>query len=161
MVNQPFFFTLSAADYHWPDLFRLLCPDKHFDDISDKEKRKLMHDNPVLVAYFFQHRVKLFVEHVLKKVFNVKDCWYRFEWQNRGSPHVHGVLWLNDEPKYDLNSITTEEIGLLTKYYDRLCTAVHPSSKYSQPNKHPSQSRFSDIIENEYAKDLFQNEMIH
>ena len=63
--------------------------------------------------------------------------------------------------KYDLNSITTEKIGLLTKYYDRLCTAVHPSSKYSQPNKHPSQSQCSDIIENEYAKDLFQNEMIH
>ena len=36
------FFTLCAADYHWPDSFRLLCPDKHFDDISDKEKRTII-----------------------------------------------------------------------------------------------------------------------
>ena len=46
-------FTSSAADYHWPDLFRLLCPDKKYEELSDNEKRNLMHDNPIIVAYFF------------------------------------------------------------------------------------------------------------
>ena len=48
-------FTLTAADSHWPDLFHLLCSEKSHEKIPDEEKRKLMHDNPVLVAYFFQH----------------------------------------------------------------------------------------------------------
>ena len=26
------------------------------------------------------------------------DFWYRFEWQHRGSPHVHGIAWLADVP---------------------------------------------------------------
>ena len=37
------FFILSAADYH--DLFRLLCPDKKYEELSYNEKRNLMHDN--------------------------------------------------------------------------------------------------------------------
>ena len=67
------FITLSAADYHWPDLFKLLCPDKYFEELSSNEKRKLMHDNPIIVAYFFQHRVKLFIKHVLVPLFGVTD----------------------------------------------------------------------------------------
>ena len=47
------FFILSAADYHWPDLFRLLCPDKKYEELSDNEKRNLMHDNPITVFCIF------------------------------------------------------------------------------------------------------------
>ena len=148
------FFTLSAADYHWPDLFGILCPEKRYEEISDDEKRKLMHDNPLLVGYFFQHRVNLFVEHVLKKVFNVKDYWYRFEWQSRGSPHIHGVLWLRDEPNYDINSISDEQLQLLTEYFNKLCTAVHPSLNNEKSAQHPSQTIFSDVPETDYIDDL-------
>ena len=148
------FFTLSAADYHWPDLFGIFCPEKWYEEISDDEERKLMHDNPLLVGYFFQHRVKLFVEHVLKKVFNVKDYWYRFEWQSRGSPHIYGVLWLRDEPNYDINSILDEQLQLLTEYFNKLCTAIHPSLNNEKSAQHPSQTIFSDVSENDYIDDL-------
>ena len=79
-------------------------PTKKFENITDDEKRKLMHDNPILIRYFFQIRVHLFIEHVLKTIFKVKDYWYRFEWQSRGSPHIHGVLWFSDEPHFDIDS---------------------------------------------------------
>lgn len=31
-------------------------------------------------------------------ILNAKDYWLRFEYQHRGSPHVHGVVWLNNAP---------------------------------------------------------------
>ena len=86
-IEKPtIFFTLSATDYHWPELFNLLCPNKKYEELSEKEKQHLMHDNPIVTAYFFQQRVKLFIKHVLVPLFGVIDYWYSFEWQNRGSP---------------------------------------------------------------------------
>ncbi|KAH9402184.1 hypothetical protein TYRP_016238 [Tyrophagus putrescentiae] len=44
------FFTLSAADYHWPDLFRLLLflesDSRDPDDLNEKKRKDYMHDNP-------------------------------------------------------------------------------------------------------------------
>lgn len=34
----------------------------------------------------------------LQDEFYLIDHWYRFEWHNRGSGHVHGFLWLKDTP---------------------------------------------------------------
>ena len=31
-------------------------------------------------------------------VLGATDYWLRFEWQHRGSPHVHGLAWLPDTP---------------------------------------------------------------
>ena len=47
-------FTLRASDYHWPDLFRILCHEKKYEEISDDDKRKLIRDNTILVGYIFQ-----------------------------------------------------------------------------------------------------------
>lgn len=76
------FFTLSAADYHWPDLFRLLLenegqPDRKPEELTKKKRRDLMHNNPDIVAYFLQKRCQLFVNKFLKPVFGVVDSWCR------------------------------------------------------------------------------------
>ena len=89
------FFTLSAADYHWPDLFRLLAPGRN---VSEAE-----HDNPDVVAYFFKRRCEVFINTVLKPIFGVVDHWLRFEWQWHGSPHLHGLLWLDSTPNLDVS----------------------------------------------------------
>lgn len=47
------FFTLSAADYHWPDLYKILAPDLKFEDLSDNDRKVLMHRNPILTSFFF------------------------------------------------------------------------------------------------------------
>ena len=31
-------------------------------------------------------------------VLGATDYWFRFEWQHRGSPYVHGLAWLPDAP---------------------------------------------------------------
>ena len=143
--NPTIFFTLSAADYYWPDLFNLLCPNKKYEELSEKEKRQLMHDNPIVTAYFFQQRVKLFIKHVLVPLFGVIDYWYRFEWQNRGSPHVHGVLWLQNEPTFDYENITPEDVEKLINYFDKLCYVVNPQMD-SSSDTHPSRKTFSSVI---------------
>lgn len=90
-LGQPtVFFTLSAADYHWPDLFRILAPGREVGQLDASERRNLMHDNPADVAWFFNKRCDKFMKHVMKPLFGIKDFWYRFEWQHRGSPHIHG-----------------------------------------------------------------------
>lgn len=58
------FITLSAADYHWPDLFKILAPDRNVDDLSERERRKLVEENPFIVDDFFLTRVKTFNENV-------------------------------------------------------------------------------------------------
>lgn len=75
MVEQlgkpAFFFTLSAADYRWPDLFKVLVPNRKYSDLTTEERMSLVNQNPILVAHFIQFRVETFVTHVMKPIFKV------------------------------------------------------------------------------------------
>ncbi|XP_074596305.1 uncharacterized protein LOC141851459 [Brevipalpus obovatus] len=111
------FLTLSAADYHQPDLFEILAPDvADVNTLSDRQRRNLMHENPMIVAHFFYERCSLFIQHVLKPIYRVKDSWYRFEWQWRGSPHLHGLIWLENSPKTNEEAPSPEELELIRTY---------------------------------------------
>lgn len=54
MVNQigtpRVFFTLSAADYNWHDLYRLLKSDNDITELTESERKQIMHENPILTA---------------------------------------------------------------------------------------------------------------
>lgn len=64
-LNLPtLFFTLSAADLHWPDLFRILAPDKEYSTLSERDRWKLVQDNPMIVDSFFSTRVKTYIDEV-------------------------------------------------------------------------------------------------
>ena len=90
------FFTLSAADYHWPHLFKLITPGIDPLTLSDQQRMQIMHENPLLTAWFFKTRVNIFMKEFVDKFFKCKDAWMRYELQWRGSPHIHGLLWLED-----------------------------------------------------------------
>ncbi|KAI3934810.1 hypothetical protein MKW98_026218 [Papaver atlanticum] len=115
MVNQlgppTIFFTLSAADLQWPELYKLLDTENRLESLDPnrrrRERAKLLNENPLVVSWFLQKRVDLFLKLFLKKEFKVVDHWYRFEWQSRGSGHVHGFLWLED--RSDPSRIATDE----------------------------------------------------
>ncbi|KAK3909767.1 Protein pelota-like protein [Frankliniella fusca] len=47
------FFTLSAADFHWPDLYKVLVLDEDPLTISEARRRKLIAENPQIVDTFF------------------------------------------------------------------------------------------------------------
>ena len=87
------FFTHSAADHQWPELARLLSPD---DPTSSSSRSRAVIENPAISDWFFSHRIQKFVEVFYVDLLGAQDYWFRFEWQHRGSPHVHGIAWFRD-----------------------------------------------------------------
>lgn len=152
--NPTVFFTLSEADYQWYDLLKLLCPDEDPLFLDDTERRQLMHDNSLLVSWFFTKRVELFMSEVLVKIFKVRDFWYRIEWQARGSPHVHGLLWFSDAPKVSQMNLSDDELAILKNYFDQYCFAVNADIR--DVTNQPCRKNFSHIPTNELANDLTQ-----
>jgi len=54
--------TLSAADLHWVDLFRLL--DENYENLTEQDRRRLLQENPMVVDKFFSLRVEAFIKYV-------------------------------------------------------------------------------------------------
>ena len=62
-------------------------------------------------------------------ILKAKDYWLRFEYQHRGSPHIHGVAWLRDSPDVEsvLQANNTSMQAELIKYIDRTVCTTHPA----------------------------------
>lgn len=71
ILKSDIFFTLSAGDYHWTELFRL-----HSDNaaaLNDQEHRKLMYENPLMTDHFFIKRAECFIQKTIQNNFKIKD----------------------------------------------------------------------------------------
>ena len=64
-------------------------------------------------------------------VLGATDYWLRFEWQHRGSPHVHGLAWLPNAPGVEqlLSSSDNLEAAKkeITEYADSLISTYNPA----------------------------------
>ena len=120
------FFSLSAADTNWPSLLQSLG--QHVDkqtytkeyienDMTFDDKCRLVAAHPVLCSRYFHERVQKFVNIILKghhsPLYAATKHVYRVEFQKRGSPHVHGLLWIDKAPRFNVD--TNEDI---VKYID-------------------------------------------
>ncbi|KAE8740593.1 hypothetical protein FOCC_FOCC013893 [Frankliniella occidentalis] len=140
------FCTFSAADLHWPELFKLLAPDEDFTTMSMFRKGQLVKNNPLIVDTFFLKRVETFMAEVVIKKYKVKDYWFRIEYQHRGSPHLHGVLWIENAPDVtDLKNKSEEEQEQIVQYFADLVTAFHPNIDQPPSLIHPCQKSLLDI----------------
>ena len=114
MVKQlgipTWFMTLSCADLRWPELFQIIAKtkgnnmtDEELEALSYHERCEMLNLNPVIVAKHFQYRVETFFMEVLLTNANPigKIVYYalRIEFQMRGSPHLHALIWTSDCPK--------------------------------------------------------------
>ena len=121
MVKQlgipTWFMTLSCADLRWPELFQIISrmqgkdiTDEEVDALSYDEKCKMLNLNPFIVAKHFQYRVETFFTEVLlsrsQPIGKIVYYALRIEFQMRGSPHLHALIWTEDCPK--LTSETKE-----------------------------------------------------
>ena len=124
------FFTHSAADLQWPELANLICPDK---PECRSSRSKAVIENPAIADWFFYYRVMEFIKAYYTGVLGVTDYWMRFEWQHRGSPHVHGLAWLPDAPNVMQlvsspdNIPDTVKDDNIIKNADRLVTTINPA----------------------------------
>ena len=126
------FFTLSAADMQWPDLHKLMpgtCP---IDPAQARKwRRQNVIGNPHIVASYMHLRHTMFQEEIFSKFHNATDYWCRYEWQHRGSPHVHGFLWLKDAPNMDtLNWDDPVQVRFAKEYFDRSVHAFNPRNQH-------------------------------
>ena len=106
-----FFLTLSAADMQWPDVIQTIARQYGitFTDaaLSFEEKSKWLRQNPVTAARHF-HRLNTFFNGFLKSkahpLGELSDSGIRIEFQRRGSPHAHTMLWIMGAPKLGVDS---------------------------------------------------------
>ena len=123
------FFTHSAVDGQWPELAHLICKDSPENSSS---RSKSVNENSAVADCFFYERISKFVETYYKNFLGATDYWFRFEWQHRGSPHVHGLAWLPNAPdaekllSCDDSSQLLDVVDEVIAYVDELVSTVNP-----------------------------------
>ena len=156
---------LLHSDLQWPELARLICPN---DADSSSSHNTALVENPAIADWFFYHRILEFIKAFYVHVLGATDYWLRFEWQHRGSPHVHGLAWFHDAPDVEqmLNSANGSDLlrEEVMKYVDTLITAnnlaVFPDGSnideapLPQTNPHICNKPYTEI-------ENFQQDLIH
>ena len=107
------FMTLSCNEIGWSELLKLLYKLKvDGADISDEfsaemtymQKAKLINKESVTCAIYFSKMVNSLMHVLMAKKkspfgrYRVVDYFLRIEFQHRGSPHAHILLWLENTP---------------------------------------------------------------
>ncbi|XP_078660053.1 uncharacterized protein LOC144904785 [Branchiostoma floridae x Branchiostoma belcheri] len=120
------FLTLSAADMQWPEVIQSIAHqygrNLTADDIQNmtwQEKSKWLRCNPVTAARQFHHRLTLFFSEFIggkaNPIGQLQDYMIRIEFQARGSPHAHTILWMKDAPKLGVNS-DSDVVNFINKH---------------------------------------------
>ena len=118
LCTPTWFFTLSAADLKWPDMIQTIAKqygihytDEEVSALPFEVKSIWLKRNPVTAARQFHYRLNVFFQDFLKSTANplgeIVDYAIRIEFQARGSPHAHCVLWVKDAPQYGVDDDST------------------------------------------------------
>ena len=118
------FLTLSCAEFDWPELlkeiletvYRKKVSQKDIDDLSNAEKNRLISENVVQSTIHFQKRIEKMFSLMKYNFFegsndtyHASSYFYRIEFQQRGAPHVHSLLWLQNEENEDAPNFWSDE----------------------------------------------------
>jgi len=126
------FFILSAADLKWPDMIQTIAwqygvsyTDEEVAILSFEDKSNWLKHNPVTAASLFQYRLITLSQELLqssaKPLEEIVDFGIRIEFQARGSPHAHCVIWVKDAPKFGVNE-DSEVCSFIEEYIS--CTIL-------------------------------------
>ncbi|KAM4055586.1 PIF1-like helicase [Hirsutella rhossiliensis] len=99
------FITFSPADLHWRSLYQHMPRYGEWLRASEPERMALS-----------RYRVA--------EKFNVTDYWDRYEWQGRGSPHNHGLYWMQEGPAADMEDEAARD--MFARVWGFHVTAVNP-----------------------------------
>ena len=110
------FCSFSSAETQWPHLLRILgklvdnkeYTDTELENLNWQEKCRLIQSDPVTCARHFDYQVSQFLRNFLMSSLaplgKIADWFYRVEYQQRGSPHIHMLIWLEDAPVFGVDS---------------------------------------------------------
>ncbi|XP_062598312.1 uncharacterized protein LOC134259730, partial [Saccostrea cucullata] len=124
------FCSFSAAEYRWNDAVRVILhhlnDDRNPEEMDWSEKNEVLRCNPVTVARMFEHRFHTFHREVIlssaEPIGKVVDYFQRVEFQQRGSPHMHCLYWIENAPNID-----SDGEGAVCNFIDRYVTCALPS----------------------------------
>ena len=106
-------FTLSAADLKWPDRIQTIARQYgvHFTDnevarLSFDDKSNWIKHNPVTAArHFLNALFQDFLKSNAKPLGEIADYAIRIEFQARGPPRAHCVIWVKGAPMFVISLI--------------------------------------------------------
>jgi hypothetical protein len=127
------FLTMSANEVRWPNLVctlhRLNDYYKHIADVTAQNvldkltismRSHLVNEDPVVCCVYFNKLVGTIMSLLQRKgkfnpfgEYSVKDYFIRIEFQHRGSPHAHILLWLENDPREHIDENMPRTIQLL------------------------------------------------
>jgi hypothetical protein len=143
----PVFATFSCADMQWHELQRHLPRFNEYLTGDDRVRQRIVWENiqnyPHIVAHYLDIRFRAFLRLVLGPYLGITDYWFRYEWQHRGSGHVHCLLWTKEGPLLDPS--TDEERDVFAAYWGRRITAVNPDPQRPPDLRNPASLAPSDV----------------
>ena len=87
------------------------------------ERCRYLNRNAVLLARHFQYRVEVFFKEIVVNGPLGKVTYYaiRVEFQVRGSPHIHSLLWILNAP-----NLSKDNIDEYVRFVDAIIRAYVP-----------------------------------
>lgn len=128
------FCSFSSAETQWIHLLRILghlvnhkkYSDDELKNLNWEEKCRLIQNDPVTCARHFDYQVNTFIRHFLlskgEPLGPISDWFYRVEYQQRGSPHIHMLIWIENAPKFGEDSDSK-----VTSFIDKIITCEKPT----------------------------------
>ncbi|XP_065093458.1 uncharacterized protein LOC135714113 [Ochlerotatus camptorhynchus] len=123
------FLTLSANEMKWPHLLKLLhrlSEGHNGNDLTDPiqeltalQRATLVNDDPVTCCVYFNKLVDTIMLLLMSRHYSpfgkhyVADYFKRIEFQHRGSPHAHILLWLNKDPREAISENMPKTVQLI------------------------------------------------
>jgi DNA replication protein DnaC len=131
-IGKPtWFLTLSAAEHLWPEMLQAIgCVyGQHFTveqvmNMNHAQRSKLLRRNPVTTIQMWKNRLESFFNIYIKNdkacpLGKIMDYIIKIEFQARGSPHAHVLLWAEDAPTIGLDA---DE--MICDYVDKFCSGM-------------------------------------
>ena len=177
-----FFLTFSPAEVDWIELMVILynvlknkkISYQQAENIDRKKRIEILAKDPVTVARYFENRIMELIKYNNSPVgpfreHFVNDYFWRSDFQERGSPHVHMLVWLENAPKYlSQKELNKEDYELNTlkccDFIDKYITCAMPLDlEYVDDNSESTNKDFTvfnievndekDDDENDYEED--------
>ena len=134
------FLTLSAADLHWPEMIQAVALQlgrRLFRDdvmkMSIAQRSTYVRQNRITGVHMFQLRLESFFSQYLLNnahpLGHITDYVIKIEFQMRGSPHAHCLLWVKDAPK--TNQHADDDV---CRFIDKYITAIIPKGICERQN---------------------------
>lgn len=94
-------------------------------------------------------RFRTFLKYVFKPKFGITDYWSRYEFQGRGSTHVHGFAWLDPGGAPEVQAAPLNEVSRqeFTQFWSKHVFAVNP-----EPNRQPPARRSRSVYNSSTAQ---------